>query len=51
MGSKGFLVFSCQATRKVEAGNKPSHTTETLIDKTACYSQSFFDQILVHHQL
>lgn len=36
MASKGLRGISCQVTRKVEAGYKPSHTTETLIGYTAC---------------
>jgi len=36
MASKGLRAISCQFTQKVEAGYKPSHTTETLIGYTAC---------------
>jgi len=36
MASKGLRAISCQVTRKVEAGYKPAHTTETLIGYTAC---------------
>jgi hypothetical protein len=36
MSSKGLRVISYQGTRKVEAGNKPSHTTETLIGYIVC---------------
>jgi len=35
MVSKGLRTISYQVTRKVEAGNNPSHTTETLIGYTA----------------
>ena len=38
MASKGLRAISYQGTRNVEAGNKPSHTTKTLIGYTACYS-------------
>jgi len=41
MASKGLRAISYQVTRKVEAGYSPSHTTETLIGYTACYSQFF----------
>jgi len=36
MASKGLRAMSYQVTRKVEAGFKPWHTTETLIGYTAC---------------
>jgi hypothetical protein len=36
MASKGLRVIPYQDTRKVEAGYKPSHTTEPLIGYTAC---------------
>jgi hypothetical protein len=36
MASKGVREIPYQVTRKVEAGYKPSHTTETLIGYTAC---------------
>jgi hypothetical protein len=51
MASKGLRVISCQATRKVEAGYNPSHTSETLTGYIACcavvhlfilYFQSFY---------
>jgi hypothetical protein len=41
MASKGLRAISYQGTRKVEAGYKPSHTTETLIGYTACYVLAF----------
>jgi len=37
MASKVLRAITYQGTRKVEAGYKPSHTTETLIGYTACY--------------
>jgi len=36
MASKGLRAISYQDTRKIEAGYKPSHTSETLIGYTAC---------------
>jgi len=36
MASKGLRAIHYQGTQKVEAGYKPSHTTETLIGYTAC---------------
>ena len=36
MASKGFRAISYQITRKVEAGYKPSHTSETLIGYIVC---------------
>ena len=39
MASKGLRVISYQGTRKVEAGYKPSHTTETLIGYIVCWHQ------------
>jgi len=36
MASKGLRAMSYQVTRKVEAGYKPSNTTETFIGDTAC---------------
>lgn len=50
MASKGLRVIFYQATRKVEAGYKPSHTTETLIGYTACY-RAFFYPFVVHRQV
>jgi len=41
MASKGLRVIPYQDTRKVEAGYKPSHTTEPLIGYTACYQLAF----------
>jgi len=38
MVSKGLRAISLQVTRKVEAGDKPSHTIETLINYAACYA-------------
>jgi hypothetical protein len=32
----GLRVISYQGTRKVEAGNQPSHSSETLIGYNAC---------------
>jgi len=37
MASKELREITCQVIRKIEAGYKPSHTTETLIGYTACY--------------
>jgi hypothetical protein len=37
MASKGLRVISWQLTRKVEAGYKPTHTTETLIGYIVCW--------------
>jgi len=37
MASKGLRAISYQGTRNVEAGNKPSHTTETLIGNIVCW--------------
>jgi len=34
--SNGLRAISCKVTRKVEAGNKPTQTTETLIGYTVC---------------
>ena len=42
MASKGLRAISYQGTRKVEAGYKPSHTTETLIGYIVCYAFVFF---------
>ncbi len=42
MASKGLGAISCQGTRKVEAGYKPPHTTETLIGYTACCTPYLF---------
>jgi hypothetical protein len=39
MASKGLRVISYQGTRKVEAGSKPSHTSETLIGYIVCCAQ------------
>jgi len=36
MASKGLRAISYQGTRKVEAGYKPSHATETLIGYIVC---------------
>jgi hypothetical protein len=36
MASKGLRAISYQGTRKVEAGYKPSNTTETLIGYIVC---------------
>jgi hypothetical protein len=36
MASKGLGVISYQVTCNIEAGYKPSHTSETLIGYTAC---------------
>jgi hypothetical protein len=36
MASKGLRAISYQGTRKVEAGYKPSHTSETLIGYIVC---------------
>jgi len=36
MASKGLRAISYQITRKVEAGYKPSHTTEPLIGYIVC---------------
>jgi len=36
MASKGLRAISYQGTRKVEAGYRPSHTTETLIGYIVC---------------
>jgi hypothetical protein len=45
MTSKGLRAMSYQVTRKVEAGHKPSHTTETLIGYTACLPLAFLFRI------
>jgi hypothetical protein len=37
MASKGLRVISYQDARKVEAGYKLSHTTETLIGYIVCW--------------
>jgi len=37
MASKGLRVISYQVTRKVEAGYKPSQTSETLIGYIVCW--------------
>jgi hypothetical protein len=42
MASKGLRAISYQVTRKVEAGYKPSHTTETLIGYIVCYKLAVF---------
>lgn len=36
MASKGLRAISYQGSRKVEAGYKPSHITETLIGYIVC---------------
>jgi hypothetical protein len=41
MASKGLRAISYLGTRKVEAGYKPSHTTETLIGYIVCWPQLF----------
>jgi len=41
MDSKGLRAISCQVTRKVEAGYKPSHTTEPLIGYSVLYAGRF----------
>lgn len=33
-----FEALSCQVTRKVEAGYKPSHTTKALFGYIACWA-------------
>jgi hypothetical protein len=42
MASKGLRAISYQGARKVEAGYKPSHTTETLIGYIVCYALAIF---------
>jgi len=42
MASKGLRVISYQGTRKVEAGYKPSRTTETLIGYIVCWRYVHF---------
>ena len=42
MASKGLRVIFYQDTRKVEAGYKPSHTSETLIGYIVCYGAFLF---------
>jgi len=37
MASKGLRAISYQGTRKVEAGYKPSQTSETLIGYIVCW--------------
>lgn len=39
IASKGLRVNHCQVTRKVEAGYKPSNTTEPLIGYIVCCVQ------------
>jgi hypothetical protein len=41
MASKGFWEISYQATQKVKADYKPSHSTETLIGYIVCYALAF----------
>jgi len=41
MASKGLRAISYQGTRKVEAGYKRSHTTETLIGYIVCWQLVF----------
>jgi len=42
MASKGLRAISYQGIRKVEAGYKPSHTTETLIGYIVCWQPYLF---------
>jgi len=44
MASKGLRAISCQGTPKVEAGYKPSQTTETLIGYIVCCKLVFIVQ-------
>jgi hypothetical protein len=44
MASKGLWVISYQGTRNVEAGYKPSYTTENLIGYTACSHWAFLER-------
>ena len=42
MASKGLRAISYQGTQKVDAGYKPSHTTETLIGNIVCWQLALF---------
>jgi len=42
MASKGLRAISYQGTQKVEAGCKPSHTSETLIGYIVCCAKLLF---------
>jgi hypothetical protein len=48
MASKGLREISYQGTRKVEAGYKPSQTSETLIGYIVCCA---FGIIIFSHKL
>jgi len=43
MASKGLRAITYQVTRKVEAGNKPSRTIETLIGYIVCWRYVHFN--------
>jgi len=48
MASKGMRAISYHCTRKVEAGYKPSHTTETLIGYIVCWQLGFIHLLLLN---